>query len=193
MIRTWLCSWARPRPTSRCPAGTTGRTGSFSLAAERGHPVVLAFYPGDERLVCTRQMCAYSDSVADLHLFDAVVWGISPHDVDSHRSFAQGRRLKMPLLSRRRPDGRARVRRDRPDGTAPVGVRRGCGRPDRLAPRGGAEVSVPVGGRDPGGARGRARRGLTRSPRLAGRQDLAAAAHPGRRQERLDVHRAGDR
>jgi len=60
---------------------------------------VLAFYPGDERLVCTRQMCAYSDSVADLHLFDAVVWGISPQDVDSHRSFAEGRRLKMPLLS----------------------------------------------------------------------------------------------
>jgi len=71
----------------------------FSLLAERGHPVVLAFYPGDERLVCTRQMCAYSDSVADLHLFDAVVWGISPQDVRSHQSFAQGRRLKMPLLS----------------------------------------------------------------------------------------------
>jgi thioredoxin-dependent peroxiredoxin len=70
----------------------------YSLTAERGHPVVLAFYPGDERLVCTRQMCAYSDSVADLHLFDAVVWGISPQDLDSHQSFAEGRRLKMPLL-----------------------------------------------------------------------------------------------
>ena len=43
-------------------------------------------------------MCAYSDSVADLHLFDAVVWGISPQDLDSHQSFAEGRRLKMPLL-----------------------------------------------------------------------------------------------
>jgi peroxiredoxin Q/BCP len=72
---------------------------SFSLAAERGHPVVLAFYPGDERLVCTRQLCAYSDSLADLHLFDAVVWGIAPQPVASHRAFADGRRLKMPLLS----------------------------------------------------------------------------------------------
>ena len=71
----------------------------FTLSAERGHPVVLAFYPGDERLVCTRQLCAYSDSVADLHLFDAVVWGISPQDVDSHQSFAEGRKLKMPLLA----------------------------------------------------------------------------------------------
>jgi peroxiredoxin Q/BCP len=71
----------------------------FSLAAELGHPVVLAFYPGDERLVCTRQLCAYSDSIADLHLFDAVVWGISPQDVSSHREFADGRKLRMPLLS----------------------------------------------------------------------------------------------
>ena len=71
----------------------------FTLSAELGHPVVLAFYPGDERLVCTRQLCAYSDSIADLHLFDAVVWGISPQDVDSHRSFAEGRKLKMPLLA----------------------------------------------------------------------------------------------
>jgi peroxiredoxin Q/BCP len=61
--------------------------------------VVLAFYPGDERLVCTRQLCQYSDNIADLHLFDAVVWGISPQDVDSHRDFAQGRSLTMPLLS----------------------------------------------------------------------------------------------
>ena len=71
----------------------------FSLSAERGHPVVLAFYPGDERLVCSRQMCAYSDSIADLHLYDAVVWGISPQDVESHRMFAEGKKLKMPLLA----------------------------------------------------------------------------------------------
>jgi peroxiredoxin Q/BCP len=72
---------------------------SFTLAAERGHAVVLAFYPGDERLVCTRQLCSYSDSIADLHLFDAVVWGISPQDVDSHRAFAEGKKLRMPLLA----------------------------------------------------------------------------------------------
>lgn len=71
----------------------------FTLSAERGHPVVLAFYPGDERLVCSRQLCAYSDSIADLHLYDATVWGISPQDVDSHREFAEGRKLRMPLLA----------------------------------------------------------------------------------------------
>ena len=126
---------------------------TFSLAAERGHPVVLAFYPGDERLVCTRQMCAYSDSVADLHLFDAVVWGISPQDLASHRSFAEGRRLKMPLLC---DEGREVARAYGvlgPHGVAPLGIRRGRGRPDRLAPGRLAERAVPGGGRDPRGPR----------------------------------------
>jgi peroxiredoxin Q/BCP len=73
--------------------------GDFTLSAERGHPVVLAFYPSDEGLVCTRQMCSYSDNMSDLRLSGAVVWGISPQDVESHKSFAEGRQLRMPLLS----------------------------------------------------------------------------------------------
>ena len=88
-------------PTFTLPGWDTRGEATFALADQRGHPVVLAFYPGDERLVCTRQLCAYSDALADLHLFDAVIWGISPQDVDSHRAFADGRRLKMPLLSDR--------------------------------------------------------------------------------------------
>jgi peroxiredoxin Q/BCP len=71
----------------------------FDLSDQRGRAVALAFYPGDERLICTRQMCSYSDNLADIHRFDAAVWGIAPQDVDSHRAFAEGRRLKMPLLS----------------------------------------------------------------------------------------------
>jgi thioredoxin-dependent peroxiredoxin len=71
----------------------------FSLAKRRGTPTVLAFYPGDERLICTRQLCTYSDNISDLHLFDAEVWGISPQSVESHRDFAGAKKLKMPLLT----------------------------------------------------------------------------------------------
>ncbi|HEY0870594.1 MAG TPA: peroxiredoxin [Acidothermaceae bacterium] len=71
----------------------------FSLAKRRGVPTVLAFYPGDERLVCTRQLCTYSDNISDLHLFDAEVWGISPQSVESHRDFAGAKKLKRPLLT----------------------------------------------------------------------------------------------
>ena len=71
----------------------------FALSSQRGRPIVLAFYAADESLVCTRQLCTYSDEIADLHLFDATVWGISPQGVESHEKFAGARRLKMPLLS----------------------------------------------------------------------------------------------
>jgi peroxiredoxin Q/BCP len=72
---------------------------TFDLSTQRGHAIALAFYPGDERLVCTRQMCSYSDNLADVHRFDAAVWGISPQSVESHQRFAEGRRLRMPLLA----------------------------------------------------------------------------------------------
>ncbi|HTY72077.1 MAG TPA: peroxiredoxin [Actinomycetes bacterium] len=77
--------------------------GGYTLSAERGHPVILVFYPSDEGLVCTRQLCSYSDNLSELRSRDAVVWAISPQSVESHREFAQGRALRMPLLSD--PDG----------------------------------------------------------------------------------------
>ncbi len=80
-------------------AGWYNGVADFSLAKRRGAPTVLAFYPGDERLVCTRQLCTYSDNISDLHLFDAEVWGISPQSVESHREFAGAKKLKMPLLT----------------------------------------------------------------------------------------------
>jgi peroxiredoxin Q/BCP len=57
------------------------------------------FYPGDGRLICTRRMCSYSDGMSALRRHGAAVWGIAPQDVDSHRGFAEGRHLIMPLLA----------------------------------------------------------------------------------------------
>ncbi len=88
-----------PAPDFTLPGWFQSSEQTFALRERRGHPIVLAFYPGDERLVCTRQMCAYSDNLADLHRFEAAVWGIAPQSVESHGAFADGRRLKMPLLS----------------------------------------------------------------------------------------------
>ena len=86
-------------PDFTLPGWSGTAEAQFTLSAERGHPLVLAFYPGDERLVCTRQLCAYSDGLAELGSFGAAVWAVSPQNVDSHRTFAQGRRLTMPLLA----------------------------------------------------------------------------------------------
>ena len=72
---------------------------TYTLSQREPGPMVLAFYPGDERVVCTRQLCSYSDRLAELHEYDAAVWAISPDSVPAHRDFAAARRLAMPLLS----------------------------------------------------------------------------------------------
>ncbi|MFH8259274.1 peroxiredoxin [Streptomyces roseolus] len=71
----------------------------YTLCEQRGKPLVLAFYPGDDTPVCTAQLCAYSDDLARLRSAGAAVWAISPQGVDSHELFARRRRLRMPLLS----------------------------------------------------------------------------------------------
>ncbi|MGW7455600.1 peroxiredoxin [Streptomyces sp. NPDC054787] len=79
--------------------GDTFHRTDYALAEQRGQPLVLAFYPGDDTPVCTAQLCSYSDGLAQLQAAGAVVWGISPQGVDSHEAFARDRRLRMPLLS----------------------------------------------------------------------------------------------
>jgi peroxiredoxin Q/BCP len=86
-------------PDFNLPGWYDAAATEYTLSAERGHPVVLVFYPQDQSLVCTRQLCSYSDNLSDLRLSGAVVSGISPQDLDSHKSFSEGRSLKMPLLS----------------------------------------------------------------------------------------------
>ncbi|TRV74667.1 peroxiredoxin [Streptomyces sp. 130] len=71
----------------------------YSLADARGRALVLAFYPGDNTTVCTRQLCSYSSGREAFEALDATVWGISPQDVDSHESFARAHGLRMPLLA----------------------------------------------------------------------------------------------
>jgi len=79
--------------------GTEVQSGSYTLSAERGHPVVLAFYPGDETAVCTRQMCSYSSGLEEFTGLGATVWGISPQDLTSHEKFARKHDLRLPLLA----------------------------------------------------------------------------------------------
>ncbi|MFF4245914.1 peroxiredoxin [Streptomyces sp. NPDC001822] len=71
----------------------------YTLSAARGRAVVLAFYPGDNTAVCTKQLCSYSSGLETFEGLDAEVWGISPQGVDSHEHFALGHGLRMPLLA----------------------------------------------------------------------------------------------
>jgi len=76
-----------------------GEDRDYTLSAERGHPVVLAFYPGDETPVCTRQMCSYQNDLDTLTGLGATLWGISSQGIGSHKSFQEHRGLTFPLLA----------------------------------------------------------------------------------------------
>jgi peroxiredoxin Q/BCP len=71
----------------------------YSLSAEIGRTLVLAFYPGDASPVCTAQLCSYQEELDDFGDLGAVVWGVSPQALDSHEDFARGSSLTFPLLS----------------------------------------------------------------------------------------------
>jgi thioredoxin-dependent peroxiredoxin len=88
-----------PAPDLDLPGWVDGAEGRLRLSDHRGSPVVLAFYPGDDTAVCTRQLCSYQDDLQVLRGLGAQVWGISSQDVDSHRRFAEKRGLTFPLLA----------------------------------------------------------------------------------------------
>ncbi|WP_405693521.1 MULTISPECIES: peroxiredoxin [unclassified Streptomyces] len=93
----------QPAPDFTLPGGVlsddTFERRDYTLSAARGRAVVLAFYPGDNTAVCTKQLCSYSSGLETFEGLDAEVWGISPQGVDSHESFARGHDLRMPLLA----------------------------------------------------------------------------------------------
>ncbi|MFC9425446.1 MULTISPECIES: peroxiredoxin [unclassified Streptomyces] len=71
----------------------------YRLEERQGHPLVIAFYPGDDTTVCTKQLCSYSSGLETFTDLGAEVWGISPQDVDSHEAFARKHDLRIPLLA----------------------------------------------------------------------------------------------
>lgn len=85
----------------------TAQRADLTLSQQRGNPLVLVFYPGDETSVCTKQLCSYTSELQRFSDLGATVWAISPQDLDSHESFARKQRLGFPLLA---DTGRAIVR-----------------------------------------------------------------------------------
>jgi peroxiredoxin Q/BCP len=71
----------------------------YTLSEQRGRPIVLAFYPGDNTAVCTRQLCSYTSGLESFTSFGATVWAISPQGLASHEQFARKYKLAFPLLS----------------------------------------------------------------------------------------------
>lgn len=70
-----------------------------TLAAERGHWVVLYFYPKDFTPGCTTEVCTFRDDIVQLREAGADVFGVSLDDVKSHAEFAAKYKVPFCLLS----------------------------------------------------------------------------------------------
>ena len=64
----------------------------------RGKKVVLFFYPKDNTSGCTTEACEFRDEIHRFEAGNAVVLGVSPDPVASHRKFRSKYELNFPLL-----------------------------------------------------------------------------------------------
>jgi peroxiredoxin Q/BCP len=85
-----------PAPDFTLPADDGG---TVTLSSLRGQNVVLYFYPKDDTSGCTKQACEFRDSFPRFKGVSAVILGVSPDDVESHRKFREKYQLPFTLLA----------------------------------------------------------------------------------------------
>jgi thioredoxin-dependent peroxiredoxin len=71
----------------------------ISLNDFKGKNVILYFYPKDDTSGCTAEACAFRDDFPKFEKTDAVILGVSPDSVESHKKFEQKYNLNFNLLS----------------------------------------------------------------------------------------------
>lgn len=77
---------------------STGGT-TFSLAACRGHPLVIYFYPKDSTPGCTVEAQQFRDLHPEFVASNCVVVGVSRDSIKSHENFRSKQNLPFALLS----------------------------------------------------------------------------------------------
>ncbi len=70
-----------------------------SLNDFKGKNIVLYFYPKDNTSGCTKEACNFRDEFPKFGKLNAVIIGISPDSVESHRKFIDKYKLPFTLLS----------------------------------------------------------------------------------------------
>src|SRR5438105_9857172 len=78
-------------------ADSTG--GPFKLSAQKGHPVVLYFYPKDNTPGCTNEGAQFRDLYPQFQKAGCAVLGVSRDSLRSHENFKAKMRLPFELLS----------------------------------------------------------------------------------------------
>jgi peroxiredoxin Q/BCP len=83
-----------PDFTTKAQDGST-----VHLAALKGKPVVVYFYPKDETPGCTKEACSFRDSWDALAKTGVILIGVSTDTEDSHKAFAAHHKLPFLLVS----------------------------------------------------------------------------------------------
>ena len=76
-----------------------GTGGEFSLSAQKGHPVILYFYPKDNTPGCSVEGAQFRDLHKQFAKLGAVVVGISRDSLKSHENFKTKMAFPFELLS----------------------------------------------------------------------------------------------
>lgn len=71
----------------------------ISLKDFKGKKVVLYFYPKDNTSGCTKEACNFRDDFPKFKKTDAIILGVSPDSVESHKKFVTKYNLPFTLLS----------------------------------------------------------------------------------------------
>lgn len=61
--------------------------------------VILYFYPKDNSPGCTKEACRFRDEFDEFSRLNAVIIGVNPADVESHRKFKEKRNLPFTIIS----------------------------------------------------------------------------------------------
>lgn len=70
-----------------------------TLSAQRGEPVVLAFFPAAFSSVCAKELCTFRDRLSTLNKAKAKVFGVSVDTFFTLKAFQADQGLTFPLLS----------------------------------------------------------------------------------------------
>ena len=77
-----------------------GARESVKLSEQIGSgSIILAFFPGAFSNVCTKEMCAFRDSMGQLNGLGARVYGISTDTFFALKAWGDQQKLGFPLLS----------------------------------------------------------------------------------------------
>ena len=83
-----------PRINLKTDEGT-----DFDLHSRKGRWTVLYFYPKAETPGCTKQACAFRDSISQIRMFGAELFGVSSDGLEALKKFKANHNLNFTLLA----------------------------------------------------------------------------------------------